>query len=196
MPTRRLTRQLIWQLLLYTLLFGVAVITLKAVVVWRDGQRRWMPSRHGFRLYLPLLGQSAWDVDIPAIQLQLRLIGQIPACKAWKCVPSWASRCAMTIRNLQDQTIENILPLASPHGKDSIGTCNCWFRASRSTSHVAGSASATLQFLLGFFGLALLLWWLFNRQLVKPLQDMAQTVRNYQPGKRCPAARCTRPGGG
>jgi hypothetical protein len=40
MPTRRLTRQLIWQLLLYTLLFGVAVITLKAVVVWRDGQQQ------------------------------------------------------------------------------------------------------------------------------------------------------------
>jgi hypothetical protein len=100
MPTRRLTRQLIWQLLLYTLLFGVAVTALKAgqVLARRPAADGCHPD-HGSRLYLPLLGQSAWDVDIPAMQLQLRLIGQIPGVQRVECAPSWASRCAMTIRN-------------------------------------------------------------------------------------------------
>ena len=190
MPTRRLTRQLIWQLLLYTLLFGVAVITLKAVVVWRDGQREMnaIPDTVS-RLYLPLLGQSAWDVDIPAIQLQLRLIGQIPGVQSVEVRTELGQSLRYDNPALQDKynREEYHLPLASPHGKDSIGTLQ--LLVSRQPVYQAmwhEVLSATLQFLLGFFGLALLLWWLFNRQLVKPLQDMAQTVRNYQPGQALP----------
>ena len=190
MPTRQLTRQLIWQLLLYTLLFGVAVITLKAVVVLRDGQREMnaIPDTVS-RLYLPLLGQSAWDVDIPAIQLQLRLIGQIPGVQSVEVRTELGQSLRYDNPALQDQynREEYHLPLASPHGRESLGTLQ--LLVSRQPVYQAmwhEVLSATLQFLLGFFGLALLLWWLFNRQLVKPLQDMAQTVRNYQPGQALP----------
>lgn len=190
MPTRRLTRQLIWQLLLYTLLFGVAVTALKAGQVLRDGQQQMdaIPTTVS-RLYLPLLGQSAWDVDIPALQLQLRLIGQIPGVQRVELRTELGQSLRYENPELADQLNSGAyrLRLLAPHSMEAIGT----LRLTVSRQHIYHAiwqevASSALQFLLEFFGLALLLWWLFNRRLVKPLQDMAHTVRNYQPGMELP----------
>jgi diguanylate cyclase (GGDEF)-like protein len=190
MPTRRLTRQLIWQLLLYTLLFGVAVTTLKAVQVLHNGQQQMdaIPATVS-RLYLPLLGQSAWDVDIPAIQLQLRLIAQLPGVQSVEL----RTELGQSLRYENPEAADRLnseeyrLPLRAPHSMESIGS----LLVTVSHQHIYHAMwqeviSSALQFLLEFFGLALLLWWLFNRQLVKPLQDMAHTVRNYQPGQPLP----------
>ncbi|WP_287877614.1 diguanylate cyclase [Aquitalea sp.] len=190
MPTRRLTRQLIWQLLLYTLLFGVVVTALKAGQVLRDGQRQMdaIPSTVS-RLYLPLLGQSAWDVDIPALQLQLRLIGQMPGVQSVELRTELGQSLRYENPELSDQLNSGTyrLQLLAPHSMESIGT----LQLTVSRQHIYHAiwqevASSALQFLLEFFGLALLLWWLFNRRLVKPLQGMAHTVRSYQPGTELP----------
>lgn len=190
MPTRRLTRQLIWQLLLYTLLFGAVVTGLKAALVWRNGQQQMdaIPATVS-RLYLPLLSQSAWDVDIPAIQLQLRLIAQIPGVQsvALRTELGQSLRYDNPEQQGQDNSGQYQLPLRSPHSTEAIG--NLQLTVSRQHIYSAMRqevASATLAFLLGFFGLALLLWLLFNRRLVRPLQGMAEIVRNYQPGMQLP----------
>jgi len=190
MPTRRLTRQLIWQLLLYTLLFGAVVTGLKAALVWRNGQQQMdaIPATVS-RLYLPLLSQSAWDVDIPAIQLQLRLIAQIPGVQSvvLRTELGQSLRYDNPEQGGQDNSGQYQLPLRSPHSMEAIGS----LQLTVSRQHIYSAmrqevASATLAFLLGFFGLALLLWLLFNRRLVRPLQGMAEIVRNYQPGMQLP----------
>jgi hypothetical protein len=120
------------------------------------------------------------------MQLQLRLIGQIPGVQR-------------EVRTELGQSLRYDNPeLAGPNNRHT--GCRWPHHMARRHRHLQllvsrqpvyqamwqEVASATLQFLLGFFGLALLLWWLFNRRLVKPLQDMAHTVRNYQPGKPLP----------
>ncbi|MBV8678816.1 MAG: diguanylate cyclase [Aquitalea sp.] len=191
MPARRLTRQLIWQLLLYTLLFGIIATGLKAALVLRDGQRQMdaIPATIA-NLYLPLLSQSVWDVDIPDIQLQLRLIGQLPGVQnvELRTELGQSLRYDNPAQQNQRNSGEYILPVQTPRSLQAIGT----LRLQVSRQHIYDAmwqevTTSALEFLLGLSGLALLLWRLFNRQLVLPLQQMVEIVHNYQPNAALPA---------
>ena len=190
MPRRPLTRQLIWQLLLYTLLFGMLVSCLNAIRVWRNGQQEItaIPGTVS-RLYLPLLTQSVWDVDIHALQLQLRLIAQIPGMQSVRLETGLGQSLHYTNPQAEATSSSETfrMQLQSSQGGEALGSLQLTVSRQyiyKAIWHEVGISM--LESLLGFFCLSLLLWLMFNRKVVFPLRHMAKLVAGYSPGVTLP----------
>ncbi len=190
MVFRSLTRQLLRQLLLYTLLFGMAVSALKALVIFQNGQDRMeaIPDTVA-QLYLPLLAQSAWDVEIPAMQLQLKQIGQLPGVKS----VALSTELGQTLRYDNPERKEDgvdrhfQLHVQSPSASGDIGTLTLDVSNLETYQTIRREVLLSMgEYLLALLGLAALIWLLFSRYVVTPLKRLAEALQRFKPGSPTP----------
>lgn len=193
MRFKPLAIQVLQQILLYAVLFWLMVSTVRAGLLLYQGQQRLEKIPQTVNsLYMPLLAQSVWDVEMATTQ---RVLASISALTGVDAV-ALDTRLGQHLRyDKPEQAREhhNIYRLdvhLSRAGQESLGTLTLYVSNTPLRREVLNDLiSSMTQRVLDFAALALLIIFILRRRFVLPVQQLAHAVRAYKPGEPSPPFR-------
>lgn len=186
-PFKSLARQLILQLLLVGVLLGLATSGVRTwLLQHEEHDQRGKLHETVQKLFVPLIAQSVWDVDLPALRRELKALAQLPGIDHVVL----HTRDGQTLREgtaaaTHDRQARYELPLTSElsPGKP-LGTLEVMVRDTPLFATLGKELlGSLLAHLLEFLVLVALLLWLLRRRFVAPLQQLTDKVHTFRPGQ-------------
>jgi len=193
MRFKPLAMQVLQQILLYAVMFWLIVSAVRAGVMFYQGQKRLeqIPVTVA-NLYMPLLAQSVWDIEVASIQKELASISALPGVTAVKL----DTRLGQHLRydkQSQPQERSSAYPLdvrLNHRNAESLGTLTLFISNSPIRSDIVSDLiSGMTQRILDFAALALLIVFVLRRRFVQPVQQLAKSVRAFNPSEPSPPFR-------
>ncbi|WP_024301389.1 diguanylate cyclase domain-containing protein [Pseudogulbenkiania sp. MAI-1] len=186
-PFKSLARQLIPQLLLLGVLLGLATSAVRIGLLLQD-ERQQQNKMHETvqQLFVPLIAQSVWDVDLPALHRELKALARLPGIDHVVL----HTRDGQTLRANaspapRSHQIRYELPLTSELSPDKpLGTLEVVVRDRPLLATLGRELlDSLLTHLLELLVLVALLLWLLRQRFVLPLQQLTDKVRTFRPGQ-------------
>jgi diguanylate cyclase (GGDEF)-like protein len=193
MRFKPLAIQVLQQILLYAVLFWLMVSAVRAGLLLYQGQQRLekIPATVN-TLYMPLLAQSVWDVEMSTTQRVLTSISALAGIDA-VALDTRLGQHLHYDRPVQASKHHNIYRLdvhLDRAGKESLGTLTLYVTNTPLQREILNDLlSSMTQRVLDFAALALLIVFILRRRFVLPVQQLAHAVRAYKPGEPSPPFR-------
>ncbi|TDR78387.1 diguanylate cyclase domain-containing protein [Paludibacterium purpuratum] len=199
MRFKPLALQVLQQILLYAVLFWLLVSAVRAGLLFSQGQKHLAEIPDTVNtLYMPLLAQSVWDVELATTQKELASISAINGVESVLLETRLGQRLRY-VRPHSDGEHHNIyrLDVHLNHGnRESLGTLTLYVSNTLVQREIANDLiSSMAQRVLDFMALALLIVFILRRRFVVPVQQLAQAARAFVPGEPAPAFRLQYPAG-
>jgi len=199
MRFKPLAIQVLQQILLYAVLFWLLVSAARAGLMFYQGQQRLEQiPKTVTSLYMPLLAQSVWNVDTSSIQKQLATISALPGVEAVQL----DTRLGQHLRYDKPgheharYTVFQINVSLSHHNAETLGLLRLYVSNTPIRQEIVGDLlSSMAQRVLDFAALALLIIFILRRRFVRPVQQLANTVRAFKPGESLAPFRLQQPAG-
>jgi diguanylate cyclase (GGDEF)-like protein len=185
-PFRPLARQIVGQILLFSFILSTAIVGWQ---IWRsyqeEDQRIATMQSTILHQYAPILAQSVWEVDLPSVQATLKTVSALPGIAYAELLTDTGQRLSsssqpLTVHPARVLEIPLMLDRVQPVrlGTLRVMVTNSELYARLQTEAVKNSTAHLLEVvLIGFF-----LWARLNYRYVRPLNRLAEYLRNYQPG--------------
>jgi diguanylate cyclase (GGDEF)-like protein len=193
MRFKPLAIQVLQQILLYAVLFWLVVSAIRAGFMFYQGEQRQaqIPDTVS-RLYMPLLAQSVWDIEIPNMQKELATISALPGVASVRLDTRLGQHLSyQNQEHAGDRITPYPLDVHLPHDpKDSLGTLTLFLSNTPIHREIVGDlVSSMTQRVLDFAALAMLIVFVLRRRFVQPVQQLAAAVRAFTPGEPVPPLR-------
>lgn len=188
MRFKPLAMQVLQQILLYAILFWLLVSAIRAGFMFYQGQQRLerIPATVS-SLYMPLLAQSVWDVEVANIQKELATISALQGVASVRLDTRLGQHLhADTPEPEEDHLTTVRLDVhRNRHETDSLGTLTLYISNTPIRRDIVSDLiSSMTQRVLDFSALALLIVFILRRRFVQPVQQLANSVRAFKPGER------------
>ncbi|BEV72149.1 hypothetical protein THUN1379_16310 [Paludibacterium sp. THUN1379] len=197
MRFKPLAIQVLQQILLYAVLFWLLVSAVRAGLLFYHGQKRLAEIPETVNtLYMPLLAQSVWDVELNTTQKELASISAINGVESVILETRLGQRLRYDSPHAGNAP-HNVyhLDVHLNHGtRESLGTLTLFVSNKPVQSEIVNDLlSSMAQRVLDFTALALLIVFILRRRFVLPVQQLAQAARTFRPGEATPTFRLNYP---
>lgn len=196
-PFKSLVRQLILPLLLIGILLGLATSGARIWLRWQEEQQQQQRGHETVqKLFVPLIAQSVWDVDLTALHRELKALTQLPGIDHVML----HTRDGQTLRedaapepNAEQSRYQLPLVSAQSPGKP-LGTLEVVVRNNPLLAALGTELlDSLLAHLLEFLLLVAVLLWLLRCRFVMPLQRLTDKLNGFRPGQPVSAFTLQRP---
>ncbi|MBV8047980.1 MAG: diguanylate cyclase [Paludibacterium sp.] len=193
MRFKSLALQVLQQILFYAVLFWLVVSAVRAGMLFYQGQKRLaeIPGTVN-ALYMPLLAQSVWDVELPTIQQELASISAINGVEAVTLETRLGQRLHYRSPHASGghHNIYRLDVRLNRDGAESLGTLTLYVSNTPVQREIASDLITSMaQRTLDFMALALLIIFILRRRFIMPVQQLAQAARAFVPGEPAPPFR-------
>jgi len=185
-PLRPLARQIVGQILLFSLVLSAAIIGWQVYRTYQQEDTRVAAMQNTIlSQYAPILAQNVWEVDLPAAQGTLKTIATLPGIAYAELLTDTGQRLSsssqpLTVHPARVLEFPLILDRVQPVklGTLRVMVTNAALHARLKDEALKNSLAHLLEVLV----IALLLWTRLNYRYVRPLNRLAEHVQAYQPG--------------
>jgi diguanylate cyclase (GGDEF)-like protein len=186
-PLRPLARQIVGQILLFSLVLSAAIIGWQVYRTYQQEDTRVAAMQNTIlSQYAPILAQSVWEVDLPAAQSTLKTIATLPGIAYAELLTDTGQRLSSSSQPL---TVHPARVLEFPLMLDRVqpvklGTLRVMVTNAALYARLKDEAlKNSLAHLMEVLVISLLLWTRLNYRYVRPLNRLAEHVQSYQPGR-------------